>query len=240
MRIGHKGLFIDRLDVPVVNSGGMESPRLVPFGHTISHNRNRLCSPQLGRFYQLDPNATAMALLEASIYHGKGVGAIALAFSMEQMYGDGYADIKQLADQVSDCADYVDCLAKCVQDDPERLSNALTATGFNIAKDYITAGPELLAGVIEVTMSMMQVNPDTGELEVDSIGMAEQLSRAGGAHYSALSKKYNDAQQSFFGAVTHWFENGANTPKRSCIQIMRSEAIRRTNNPTCNGDVCDD
>jgi YD repeat-containing protein len=89
MRIGHKGLFIDRLDVPVVNSGGMESPRLVPFGHTISHNRNRLYSPQMGRFYQLDPNATAMALLEASIYHGKGVGAIALAFSMEQMYGDG-------------------------------------------------------------------------------------------------------------------------------------------------------
>jgi hypothetical protein len=30
-----------------------------------------------------------MALLEASIYHGRGVGAIALAFSMEEMYGDG-------------------------------------------------------------------------------------------------------------------------------------------------------
>lgn len=43
----------------------------------------------MGRFYQLDPNATAMALLEASIYHGRGVGAIALAFSMEDMYGDG-------------------------------------------------------------------------------------------------------------------------------------------------------
>jgi hypothetical protein len=43
----------------------------------------------MGRFYQLDPNATAMALLEASIYHGRGVGAIALAFSMEEMYGDG-------------------------------------------------------------------------------------------------------------------------------------------------------
>lgn len=89
MHLGHKGIFIDRLDVAVVDSSGNESPRLVPFGHTICHNRNRLYSPQLGRFFQLDPNATAMALLEASVYHGKGVGALALAFSVEDMYGDG-------------------------------------------------------------------------------------------------------------------------------------------------------
>ncbi|QYK49748.1 MAG: Hint domain-containing protein [Phycisphaeraceae bacterium] len=89
MHLGHKGIFIDRLDAAVVDSAANESPRLVPFGHTICHNRNRLYSPQLGRFFQLDPNATAMALLEASVYHGKGVGALALAFSAEDMYGDG-------------------------------------------------------------------------------------------------------------------------------------------------------
>lgn len=89
MHLGHKGIFLDRLDVAVVDSSVNESPRLVPFGHTICHNRNRLYSPQLGRFFQLDPNATAMALLEASVYHGRGVGALALAFSVEDMYGDG-------------------------------------------------------------------------------------------------------------------------------------------------------
>ncbi|MFG0286513.1 MAG: hypothetical protein ACF8R7_19030 [Phycisphaerales bacterium JB039] len=47
--LGHKGLFVDRLDVGVVTGvGGPESPRLVPYARAIYHNRNRAYSPTLG------------------------------------------------------------------------------------------------------------------------------------------------------------------------------------------------
>ena len=37
----------------------------------------------------MDPNQTAMALLSTTASHGRGIGAISIAFSMEGMYGDG-------------------------------------------------------------------------------------------------------------------------------------------------------
>lgn len=86
--VGHKGLFMDRLDVGI-GDGTIESPRLVPYGHTVYQNRNRSYSPSLGRFLQPDPNQTAMALLSTTASHGRGLGAISIAFSMEGMYGDG-------------------------------------------------------------------------------------------------------------------------------------------------------
>src|SRR5690606_14590305 len=87
--LGHKGLFLDRLDVGIVTGPtGPESPRLVPYAHSLYHNRNRAYSPALGRFFQRDPNATAQTLL-ASSSTGSGFAAVALAFSMEQMHGDG-------------------------------------------------------------------------------------------------------------------------------------------------------
>ncbi len=87
--IGHKGLFVERLDVGVGEASDPESPRLVPHGHAIYHNRNRSYVPVHGRFLQPDPNQTAMALLSVTAAHGRGMGSIAIAFSMEGMYGDG-------------------------------------------------------------------------------------------------------------------------------------------------------
>ncbi|MBK7406254.1 MAG: hypothetical protein IPJ41_17020 [Phycisphaerales bacterium] len=81
--LGHKGLFLARLD------GTTGSPRLVPFGHSLYHMRNRTYAPGLGRFLQRDPNATAMALVEATAMHGRGLGALGLAFDMEGLCGDG-------------------------------------------------------------------------------------------------------------------------------------------------------
>lgn len=87
--LGHKGLFLDRLDVGIVTGyGGAESTRLVPYAHSLYHNRNRVYAPALGRFMQRDPNATAQALL-ASSSTGRGLAAVSLAFSMEGLYGDG-------------------------------------------------------------------------------------------------------------------------------------------------------
>jgi hypothetical protein len=82
-RLGHKGLFLDRLD------GSAAGPRLVPFGHGLYHMRNRAYAPGLGRFLQRDPNQTAMALAESAAMHGRGLGSLALAFDLEGLYGDG-------------------------------------------------------------------------------------------------------------------------------------------------------
>lgn len=81
--LGHKGLFVARLDATPT------SPRLVPFAHSLYHMRNRTYAPGLGRFLQRDPNATAMALVEATAMHGQGLGAMALAFDLNGLYGDG-------------------------------------------------------------------------------------------------------------------------------------------------------
>lgn len=85
--IGHKGLFLDRLDAPVTT--GDESPRLVPMAHASYHNRNRTYQPGLGRFLQMDPNSSGLALMTASASHGSGVAALGIAFSMQGMLGDG-------------------------------------------------------------------------------------------------------------------------------------------------------
>jgi hypothetical protein len=82
-RLGHKGLFLDRLD------GSAAGPRLVPFGHGLYHMRNRAYAPGLGRFLQRDPNQTAMALAESAAMHGRGLGSLAMAFDLEGLYGDG-------------------------------------------------------------------------------------------------------------------------------------------------------
>jgi len=86
--IGHKGLFLDRLDAPVTMNTD-ESPRLVPQAHASYHNRNRTYQPGLGRFLQMDPNASGMALMSASASHGSGIAALGIAFSMQGMLGDG-------------------------------------------------------------------------------------------------------------------------------------------------------
>jgi hypothetical protein len=96
MHAGHKGLFFDRLDVGVADTGvpgtpppgagaggpmGLirETPRLAPLAHSIVHNRDRAYKPQFGRFMQQDPNASGLVLIEAASYNGRGVGALAVA-----------------------------------------------------------------------------------------------------------------------------------------------------------------
>ena len=74
----------------VQRSGDAEgTPRVVPFAHTVYHNRNRMYAPGLGRFMQRDPNGTAMTLIDGASFHGRGVGAIVNAFAVETQYGDG-------------------------------------------------------------------------------------------------------------------------------------------------------
>jgi hypothetical protein len=89
LRCGHKALFVDRLEVGVLSSSFIEHERIVPFGHVLVYNRNRVYSPQVGRFLQADPNETGMALLDAAQHSGRGMDALSIAFGMEGHYGDG-------------------------------------------------------------------------------------------------------------------------------------------------------
>ena len=89
VRCGHKALFFDRLDSASADSLGNEPPRLIPFAHLVVQMRNRAYMPQLGRFLQPDPNATALTLIEATSFHGRGMGALVAAFDVQDLYGDG-------------------------------------------------------------------------------------------------------------------------------------------------------
>jgi YD repeat-containing protein len=73
--IGHKGLFVDRLDMQQALQAGNYTtdtpPKLVPYSQAIYHNRNRTYAPGLGRFMQSDPNATGMVTADdVSQFHG--------------------------------------------------------------------------------------------------------------------------------------------------------------------------
>ena len=89
LHLGHKGLFVDRLDEGITTSGtdppgggaggsaggggagagsgAAESPRLVPFAVTLVYARNRSYSPTLGRWMQRDPNATGSPICGAAL-----------------------------------------------------------------------------------------------------------------------------------------------------------------------------
>jgi hypothetical protein len=86
--IGHKGLPVDRLDAPA-GDNDTQPPRLIPFAHTLSQNRNRTYHPFMGRFLQMDPNQTALAMLSVAAMHGRGFGSLALAFDLGGLHGDG-------------------------------------------------------------------------------------------------------------------------------------------------------
>jgi len=108
-RVGHKGLIFDRLDagvgVGVADRGedgsftpgqfvghastGFDVPRIVPYARGLYHNRNRVSTPELGRFAQADPNASGMGLLDMPVYHGRAFSAGTISFDVQARYGDG-------------------------------------------------------------------------------------------------------------------------------------------------------
>jgi hypothetical protein len=88
LRCGHKGLFVDRLDIGVMSSNFVEFERIVPFGDTLCYNRNRTYSPMVGRFLQADPNATGMGLDTVQAMHAISLGSLSMFMDMERHYGD--------------------------------------------------------------------------------------------------------------------------------------------------------
>lgn len=90
---GHKGLFFDRLDVGVVavGAGGAitEHERLAPGAELCGYARNRHYSPRHGRWLQMDPNATATALLTETAGSTIEPSILYSSFDLMQSYRDG-------------------------------------------------------------------------------------------------------------------------------------------------------
>ncbi len=98
---GHKGLFFDRLDVGVVavGTGGAitENDRLTPGAELSGYARNRHYSPRHGRWVQMDPNATAMVLIESSGEHGRASRSPEITkLDLRQHFGDGMNSFQYL------------------------------------------------------------------------------------------------------------------------------------------------
>ncbi len=178
--LGHKGLFLDRLDNPTngpVSLGGNEAHRLVPFAHSLYHNRNRAYSPSVGRFLQQDPNQTAMSLLEGS-YHGSAMGAAALSYSLEGLYTDGFSLYQYLgsspvsrfdptglsSDPFDMVDDYLATDAGAKRALMERITGSANTTAF--ALSYIASALPFLATAI------------LGELGISAMDSPEMLSNS--------------------------------------------------------------
>ncbi|MBS0190197.1 MAG: HNH endonuclease, partial [Planctomycetes bacterium] len=70
---GHKSLAVDRLDAPALvwQDGAIsENQRLVPDGRLIAYARNRTLDIDKGRWLQMDPNETAIRVIDTLVSHG--------------------------------------------------------------------------------------------------------------------------------------------------------------------------
>lgn len=89
-RLGHKGLFIERLDGGVIDPAtGYEIPKLEPGATTLAFARNRHLHAAFGRWLQEDPNATGQSLLQHQAFHGAAITGLACKVDIEALYGDG-------------------------------------------------------------------------------------------------------------------------------------------------------
>jgi hypothetical protein len=90
LRVGHKGLFFDRLDAGISDPvTGQETPRLWPGVRLSGYARNRTLHCDFGRWNQPDPNATGLPVQAGSVFHGQGLKDAVQRFDLESHFGDG-------------------------------------------------------------------------------------------------------------------------------------------------------
>lgn len=103
LHLGHKGLFVDRLDEGVTTSGtdppgASADTRLTPFAQVISYARNRHYMPTLGRWVQRDPNASGQQFIIDTAVGGMPVGNASLAsFDHSRRFQEGLNAYRYLA-----------------------------------------------------------------------------------------------------------------------------------------------
>ncbi|HZW06249.1 MAG TPA: polymorphic toxin-type HINT domain-containing protein [Phycisphaerales bacterium] len=83
-RVGHKGLFFDRID------GHPMGRQLLANARGLYQNRNRVYHPMLGRFMQKDPNESGLPVIaNGAMMASNPAMASLLPFDAQGMYGDG-------------------------------------------------------------------------------------------------------------------------------------------------------
>ena len=94
-RLGHQGLFNDRLGSSLESSTGpitLATHVLTPDAVGLYYNRNRYYDPRLGRFTQRDPNETALPILIALASNGEAMDSLLSGISPHDLYGDEIAN----------------------------------------------------------------------------------------------------------------------------------------------------
>jgi hypothetical protein len=90
LRVGHKGLFFDRLDAGISDPvTGAETPRLWPGARLSGYARNRTLHCDFGRWNQPDPNMTGLPVQANLAYHGRGLSASVQGFELRAHFGNG-------------------------------------------------------------------------------------------------------------------------------------------------------
>jgi hypothetical protein len=90
LRVGHKGLFFDRLDAGISDPvTGQETPRLWPGARLSGYARNRTLHCDFGRWNQPDPNMTGLPVQQAMVFHGRGLRPGSQGFDLRGHYADG-------------------------------------------------------------------------------------------------------------------------------------------------------
>jgi YD repeat-containing protein len=195
LHCGHKGLFAERLDVGVAEVeapgfAGAESPRLVPFGRVVYHNRNRMYSPGIGRFLQADPNATGMALETVPLHHGDSPIAIVTVFDLLHRYGDGPSLYQYLRSE------------PYAGSDPMGLTMWGLPTPLDLAAAAVMAPVRGLRGGLE---SMIAVYADNQEADVD---WATDWSQPDDWHSRGDNSWVKDAwDDGVKGGIDEWVDN---------------------------------
>jgi hypothetical protein len=90
LRVGHKGLFFDRLDAGISDPvTGAETPRLWPGARLSGYARNRTLHCDFGRWNQPDPNMTGLPVQAALVYHGRDLLSAVQGFDLRGHFVDG-------------------------------------------------------------------------------------------------------------------------------------------------------
>ncbi|MCC6228288.1 MAG: hypothetical protein IT432_03575 [Phycisphaerales bacterium] len=118
---------------------------------------------------------------------------------------------KELKDRAKCYLDYMDCLAECIAENPDKLAHALAAAGYDVVKDYIKIA-DFLGQLAQTTIDVIEIDPNTGEIKYDWYEVGARAIDIMAEQSTETCKSYGRVQASFSSAIEGYLKNGASTP----------------------------